>query len=333
MLEISEKDAEALQSYNDSGIEQKQIKQKYPALQLNKYKNLDPDMQLFWCFAEESYALIPENLREVFKFEESEAWYNDEKPTKIYKIKADLRFIPLAIPGVFKENKNTKIVSKLSEFIPGDRTVAKLFLVPIVDGQLLVFEETLLIVTLKLRSFKTDEIIGRSDTDEGTLKKLTSELTKKGLGKGRSNVHFVNLEITPSTKVYKNKDGESSRGATYKLESAKLNSVEMMSLVSRLFTEELIASILDPFGLDNPDRQIRTGELDESASREAIKSNMKTLAKELGWGIPGIKRHLQEMFGVSESENLSIEQLTTALTSMENIAALPVKDDFDPDPF
>lgn len=321
LLEINDQQVANLQSYADTGADQEQQKQKYPALQLNKYKNLDPDTQLCWCFAQESYSLIPEDLRDCFKFQEAEAWYKDDKPTKIYKIGADVRFVPLNMPKLFKENKKTGEINKLSKFIDGDRTVAKLFLIPIVNGQLLALENKLLIVTLKLRSFKTEEIIGKSDTDEGTLLSLSSQLTKHKIGSiGKCNLHFASIKLTPYTKVYKSsKDStQTSRGVSYKLESAKLNTPEMMALISGGFTEELKKDILDPFGLDSKGKD---GIIPQTEAHKLIKSEISDLAQQLGWNNARVKRAIMEQFGVSSSAELSVEQMLQLKEYMEGLAS------------
>lgn len=320
--ELNEAQATALQAYADTGMEEEKQRQKYPALQLNQYKGLAPNTQLFWCFAQESFALIPEGLREWFQFEELEAWYGDDKPVKIYKINADIRFVPLYIPRLFKENKVSGEISKLSTFIDGDRSIAKLFLIPVVDNQLLALESKFLIVTLKLRSFRTKEIIGDSEFDEGTLNKLSAELAKKGYGgKGKTNVHFVNLKITPGTSVYKSSkkgSGDSSRGVSYKLESAKLNTPEMMALISGGFTEELKKDILDPFGLDSKGKD---GIIPQTEAHKLIKSEISDLAQQLGWNNARVKRAIMEQFGVSSSAELSVEQMLQLKEYMEGLAS------------
>ncbi|MFB2832933.1 hypothetical protein [Floridanema evergladense] len=330
MLEINELDAKNLQPYADSGIEQEHQKQKYPALQLNQYKGLQPNTPLFWCFSEQSLALIPEELREPFTFEKGEAYFKDDsdEATVIWLIKANIRFIPLNIPKVFKHNKFTNKYSKLSGFVPGDRTEAKLFLVPLIDGKLLVVtEKKPLILTLNLKSFKTEEIIGKSDTDDGTLKKLSSELLKYKIGEnGKSNVHFVNVGITPSTKVYKNKDGESNRSVTYKLESAKLNSPEIMAVISQIFTKELVEDILDPYGLE---KLQQTGIVPEQETRGIIKAEIKDFAAQLGWNISRIKQEIKEMFGADKSDDLSFDQLMGFRIHLENLVSLPSQEEED----
>ena len=330
MLEINDDQISSLKPYADSGVEEETQKQKYPALQLNQYKGLQPNSSLFWCFSEESHNLISDKFKLALKLEPKEAYFSDEGPDTVYKPSVDLRFIPLCIPKIYKMNKTTREISRLAKFQSGDRTIAKLFLIPLIDEEMLSEDDRPLILTLKLLSFKTDEIIGRTGNEDGTLKKLSSELLKRGLGDpGKSNVHFCNLRITPGTKMYKNKDGKSNRGANYSLESARLNTPDTMKIVKEILAnEELRKDILDPFGLDSN----LQGEIPEQEMRGVLKDEIFKAAQQLGWNKPRIKQEIQEVFGVPSSNELSIEQLIAIRDRIESLAK-DYPDEMDAMPF
>jgi hypothetical protein len=108
------------------------------------------------------------------------------------------------------------------------------------------------IVTLKLKSFRTEEVIGGKKPTEGTLRNLSNELYKRGIGiRGKSNIHFVNIAINPTVKTYQSRNNESSRGVSYQLDKASLNTPQNMVFISELLGDpELQKDILDPFGLN-----------------------------------------------------------------------------------
>jgi hypothetical protein len=250
MLEINEKDVQSLQQYAALGMDQEGESQRYPAIQLQQYTGLTPKSAVFWCFSDESISLISDDSKNKLKLEKFEAYFGDDEAT-LWKINAEIKFIPLFIPKIFKWNKNTNEIShndrKSFNFKEGDRTIAKCFFLLIADGQL-----TDTLCTLKLKSFRTEEVIGGKKANEGTLKSLSSELFKRGIGvKGKSNIHFVNIAITPGVKKYQNANGDSSFGAYYTLTKASLNTPQNMVFISELLGDtQLQNDILDPFGLD-----------------------------------------------------------------------------------
>lgn len=309
MLVINETDLAQLQDFAESGVEEAVKAQRYPALQVNQYRDVKPNTKLSLCFAEESWNLIPDHLKAKLDATFEEVFYQDDKETGIYKV-SYIRFVPLAIPSIFKENKKTGVVSALSPFIPGDRTIAKLFLAVIVKDEVLTLEDgSPLVVTLKLRSYKTQEVIGEAN-ESGTLRNLSSELTKNKIGKaGRSNIHFVNLEIAPASKVYKNAEGESSRSVAYELRSAKINSKEVMTAISTLFqNEELLEAMKDPFRLKVP-----TGELGGDAARELIIGEiLRSVSSDSENPLDtnnALEKFLMSRFGSTSLTRLTVEEL------------------------
>lgn len=320
-IEINEAQAKELNDYANQGIEEQQKKQKYPAIQLNQYKGLQLNTPLYWCFGEESLRLIPESIQAKLKLSQFEVYYSDDenaKPLQMFKPDAALRFIPLAIPKIYKENKTSKKISRFSKFIDGDQTVAKLFLALIIDGQLATNEGLPIVITLKVSSFRTEEIIGKNGS-EGSLTALSNELRKRKIGvAGKANIHLINLAITPTTKIYKSKSkGESTRAATYKLESAKLNSIEWMKVITNALTDELRKDILDPFGLED-----REG-ISEEEQKQIIKEEINRFATNLRWDVVDIKNELQGAYGVPDFKNLTIEQLLEFRDYLEGLASLP----------
>lgn len=313
MLEIDDSQIEQLQEFAQSGVEESVNAQRYPALQVNQYRGVQPKTRLSLCFAQESWDLIPDHLKVKLDACFEEVFYQDDKETGIYKIDY-VRFIPLAIPRLFKENKVSGSISNLSAFVPGDRTIAKLFLAVVVKGEVLTHEDgTPLIVTLKLRSYKTQEVIGE-DNEPGTLKNLSSELAKKKIGMpGRSNIHFVNLEIAPISKVYKNAAGESSRSVAYELRSAKINSKENMQAIAKLFEDqELLATMADPFKIKS------TGELGNSEARDLILSEINQSIQALGLEEIGVQKLLIARFGVSTLTRLTVDELLDAKSLIDS---------------
>lgn len=246
MLEINDKDVQSLQQYAELGIDQEGESQKYPAIQLQQYTGLTPKSELFWCFSDDSIELINEDAKAKLKLENFETYFGDDETT-LWKINAEIKFVPLFIPKIFKWNKLTGEISHNGKFTEGDRTIAKLFCLLIADGHL-----TDCVCTLKLKSFRTEEVIGGKKGSEGTLRNLSSELFKRGIGvKGKSNIHFVNLCIVPGVKKYQNANNDSSFGVFYTLSKASLNTPQDMVFISELIGDpELQKDILDPFGLN-----------------------------------------------------------------------------------
>lgn len=308
MLEINDLDIKQLQDFAEIGVEELAKAQRYPSLQVNQYKDIKANTKLSLCFAQESWGLIPDTLKVKFDAQFEETYYDDEKLTEIYKVNY-VRFIPLSIPKLFKENKVTKAISSLTKFIPGDRTIAKLFLAVVIKDEVLTLENGKpLIVTLKLRSFKTQEVIGE-EKEPGTLKNLSSELSKKTIGKaGRSNIHFVNLEIVPGGKVYKNTEGKSSWSVTYELRSAKINTTSIMQAISCVFEDqEFLATMDDPFRLKVP-----TGEMGNKEARELVLSEISQSINSLGLGAAAVQKFLISRFGVATLDRLTIDELLDA---------------------
>jgi hypothetical protein len=61
----------------------------------------------------------------------------------------------------------------------------------------------------------------------------------------------VNIAINPTVKTYQSRNNESSRGVSYQLDKASLNTPQNMVFISELLGDpELQKDILDPFGLD-----------------------------------------------------------------------------------
>jgi hypothetical protein len=246
MLEINDKDIANLQQYAELGLDDQLQQQRYPAIQLNQYIGLQPKSDLFWVMTKDSVDLVSEADQAVLKLSPIEIYYGEDAET-MFRIGAKIKFIPLFIPKVFKWNKLTGEISQNGKFVEGDRTIAKLFCLVLAEGNL-----TNTIVTLKLKSFRTEEVIGGKKPTEGTLRSLSNELYKRGIGvRGKSNIHFVNIAINPTVKTYQSRNNESSRGVSYQLDKASLNTPQNMVFISELLGDpELQKDILDPFGLD-----------------------------------------------------------------------------------
>lgn len=307
MLEINVSQLEQLQEFAESGVKEEVKGQRYPALQVNQYDNLQPKTKLSLCFSKDSWGLIPDHLKVKLDAIMEDTTYGQSE-VEIYKINY-VRFIPLAIPRVFKENKEAKTISLLSKFGDKERSIAKLFMAVMVKDEVLTQEDgSPLVVTLKLRSYPTSEVIGK-DSDPGTLRNLSLELSKKKIGMpGKSNIHFVNLEIIPTSKMRSNKgDGSGRRAVAYELQSARLNTRENMAVITRAFeNKELLEAIADPFRIN------ATGEVSGNNAREIVLADIDRLIESLNLSQSQVSSLLIQRFGVNRLDRLTLEDLLEA---------------------
>jgi hypothetical protein len=229
---------------------------KYPTLQVDNYRPASLKTALKLIISTESKDLICADAQANLKLTLTTCDFGDGD-IEMFVVPADIRFVILAMPKVFAQNKKDKQVYQIQR---GDKfkelnrvSIAKLLLAAVVDGKLILDDDGLpQIFTLKLLSTRT-QLIESKNKDDKTIKSLNIALQNHYKAKRQSLTHLVSVNLAPvvTLQVSATDSKTSSFASSYELigDAIPLTKEQQGTIFHFVTSDEFKAFNADPFGI------------------------------------------------------------------------------------
>lgn len=240
-------------------IAQPQSGAMYPSLQMSQYKSIGLADKLSLVLSPESLELMDLTKAASLDLMPKTCIYFDKNDDRLdiemFEITADVRWVVLCKPKVLVVEKAT---GKIRPIAAGDnfvemglKTISKLFLCAVVEGNLILDkEDNPQIFTLKLQGLKTALIEDNKNKETKSIVSLNTGLCKHYGVKNAWLTHLVSVGLEVYTYTFKGDKGASVGGNFRLVGDAKvLSATEQKKAFQLANSEDFQAIADDPFGL------------------------------------------------------------------------------------